>query len=204
MKLFETRNIKFNNLIYKDITIEEKKITFIKGRSGGGKTTLFRFLNKTNTPDSGEIFYKGKNLKELNSLELRKKVLLINQQLYLFKGSVSDNFKTFYEYAEKKCLSEKEIKKFLNLCCINIELGKNVQTLSGGEKQRVFLAINLSFEPDIFLLDEITSALDSKTSKKLMENLIDYFKENQKTAVIISHSEEIIRNFAEEIIEIGE
>lgn len=204
MKLFEVRGIKFNNLIYKDIAIEEKKITFIKGRSGGGKTILFRFLNKTNTPDFGDIFYRGKNLKELNSLELRKKVLLINQHPYLFKGSILENFKIFYEYAEKKSLSEKEIKNFLNLCCLNIELEKNIQTLSGGEKQRVFLAINLSFDTEVFLLDEITSALDSKTSKELMKNLIDYFKENQKTAVFISHSEEIIRNFAEDIIEIGE
>lgn len=99
MTLITTKDLVFNNMIeYPDMTIEKGKMTFIQGASGSGKSTLFRLFNATINPSQGTIYYNKVDISTINALELRRKILLINQQVYLFDGTIADNFRQFHAY----------------------------------------------------------------------------------------------------------
>ena len=197
----ETRGLEFLDLLrYPDLAIEENKTTFILGESGCGKSTLLRLLNATLLPSAGEIFYRGKNVRQLEVLPYRRKVLLASQDVYLFDGSIRENFDAYYQLREDPPIGEEDIRRFLSLCCLDFELNTPCGRLSGGERQRVFLAICISFGFDLLLLDEPTSALDEKTARQLMTNLKDYISAQGKTLAAVSHSRELAEAFGDRII----
>lgn len=199
--IVETRGLEFLDLLrYPDLAIEENKTTFIQGESGCGKSTLLRLLNATLLPSAGEIFYRGKNIRQLEVLPYRRKVLLASQDVYLFDGSIRENFDAYYQLREDPPIGEEDIRRFLSLCCLDFELNTPCGRLSGGERQRVFLAICISFGFDLLLLDEPTSALDEKTARQLMTNLKDYISAQGKTLAAVSHSRELAEAFGDRII----
>ncbi len=199
--IVETRGLEFLDLLrYPDLAIEENKTTFILGESGCGKSTLLRLLNATLLPSAGEIFYRGKNVRQLEVLPYRRKVLLASQDVYLFDGSIRENFDAYYQLREDPPIGEEDIRRFLSLCCLDFELNTPCGRLSGGERQRVFLAICISFGFDLLLLDEPTSALDEKTARQLMTNLKDYISAQGKTLAAVSHSRELAEAFGDRII----
>nr|WP_308741910.1 ATP-binding cassette domain-containing protein [uncultured Anaerocolumna sp.] len=199
--LFETKNLSFNQIIkYKDIQIKEGKVSFIVGKSGSGKSTLLKLFNGTLPPSNGTIYYHDRDISQMDTITLRKEVLLISQAVYLFDGCIEDNFKEFYRYRDMPAPSEEVMKEFLKLCCIPFSLDKDCTTMSGGEKQRVYIAIYLSFLPKVIMLDEPTSALDKENSNDLIENLIAFAKDKGITVIIVSHDPKITDKFAEEII----
>jgi putative ABC transport system ATP-binding protein len=201
--ILETKDLVFNNMIfYQDIQISKHKVNFIVGKSGSGKSTLLRLFNGILSPSSGNILYLGKDINSIDTIELRKEILLISQSVYLFDMSIRDNFNQFYEYRNLPFLSDKEIKDLLNICCIDFPLEKDCTTMSGGEKQRVFIAIYLSFLPKIIMLDEPTSALDKENSHQVIQNIINFCKEKEITPIIISHDSFLTENFSEQTIKI--
>ena len=201
--IFETKNLSFNNMIqYKDIQIKEGKVNFIIGKSGTGKSTLLRLFNGTLSPSDGSIFYNGNDILQMDTITLRKEVLLISQSVYLFDGSIEDNFKEFYGYRDMAEPSQEVMMEFLKLCCIPFPLDKDCTTMSGGEKQRVYIAIYLSFLPKVIMLDEPTSALDKENSNDVIENLITFAKGKGTTVIIVSHDPKLTEKFAEEVINI--
>ncbi len=199
--MIKVENLCFKNKIYyQDFEIRENTINFISGDSGTGKSTLLKLFNKTETQSNGEIYYQGKNVKEINSLELRKEIKLISQNTHLFQFSIKENFNLYYEYCEMEQLSEDEMKYYLNLLEANFPLDKHCNYLSGGEKQRVYLAICLSLGGKLILLDEPTSALDKELSIKVLHNIIKYIKDNNKTLVVISHDQKLVEMYAENTV----
>lgn len=193
-------NVSYKKIInYPNIDINNKT-TFICGRSGSGKTTLLRLMNNTISPEKGVIYYKDKNIDEYDVIELRKKIILVTQDVFLFEGTIRENFKKFYEYRNEK-IGDEEIKKYLEICVIDFDLDSLCTNMSGGERQRIYIAICLSFKPEVILLDEPTSALDEKTANKLMENII---KIEDLNIVVVSHDKENAKKYAEEIICLGE
>ncbi len=193
----------FMDLInYPEIQIEENCTTFISGKSGCGKSTLFKLLNATLSPSKGTIFFRNKDIEELNPIEYRRKVLLASQDAYLFDGTIMENFQLYYESRETKLINENEIKEALSLCCADISLETQCSILSGGERQRVFLAICLSFNPEVILLDEPTSALDGNTAMTVLENIIKHCRQNNITPVIVCHDRKLVDYFADKIIEL--
>lgn len=203
--ILETKNLSFNESIeYKDIQVEKNKANFIVGKSGTGKSTLLRLFNGTLSLSSGSIYYSGKDINEIDTIFLRQELLLVSQTVFLFDASIKENFKQYYSYRDMAPPSADEMKYFLDLCSVPFSLDSDCTIMSGGERQRVYIAIFLSFKPKVLMLDEPTSALDKQTSTIVMNNILDYCKVNEITIVAVSHDANLTEKFAENIITIGE
>lgn len=201
--ILKTKELSFQNMIhYDEIQVPSKKVNFIVGSSGTGKSTLLRLFNGTLSPSSGSIYYEEKDIETIDTIELRKEILLISQSIYLFDGSIEDNFRQFYEYRGLEVPSQDDMKYFLDICCIPFELNKDCTTMSGGERQRVYIAIFLSFQPKIIMLDEPTSALDKENSHNVIRNVLTFCKEKGITVIVVSHDPNLTETFAENMITI--
>jgi putative ABC transport system ATP-binding protein len=199
--IFTISDLSFLDFIaYPPLTIECGKATFICGESGCGKSTLLRLLNATLSPSSGQILYKGNSIASMNTITLRREVLLVAQAVYLFDGTIRENFEQFYNYCEKPCISEEKMKAYLLLSCADFSLNASCETMSGGERQRVFLAICISFLPEVLMLDEPTSALDEATSDRLFTQLKEFCKNNHITLITVCHNQNLTDTFADCII----
>ncbi len=199
--MLKTKKLNFKDIIfYDDVHIIEGKINFITGESGCGKSTLLKLFNRTENFSSGEILYKGKDITEFDSIELRKEIKLISQTTFLFSGTIQNNFNLFYEYCECPALSCEEMERFLRLTEANFPLDTICDNLSGGEKQRVYIAICLSMKAKVIMLDEPTSALDYNLSVRVLSNIVSYIKENRLTLIVISHDQKLTELFAENVI----
>lgn len=201
--LFRTQNLNYNGMInYPDIIIEKGKINFIIGESGCGKSTLLKLFNMFYSPKKGEIFYNGELLSLKETLSLRKEVSLVSQEVFLFDDTISENFRQFYEYREEKVPKNEYIKKMLEICCIDFALDKDCTTMSGGERQRVYTAIFLSFKPKVVMLDEPTSALDEKNSVLMIANILAFCKEYGIEVIIVTHDYRIRDQFFGNVIKL--
>lgn len=201
--VFETKNLIFNNSIsYPNMKITRNSCTFIVGKSGTGKTSLLKLFNGSLMASKGYIYYNNENIKDIDTIELRKEVSLISQDVFLFDKSIKDNFKEFYDYREAEMISDSEIKSFLNIASIDFPLDIDCSKMSGGERQRVYIAIYLSFIPKVLLLDEPSSALDEENKYNMLENIIKFAKKENITIIIVSHDKDIINKFADNIIRI--
>ncbi|MCL2036988.1 MAG: energy-coupling factor ABC transporter ATP-binding protein [Oscillospiraceae bacterium] len=201
MPLFTLENVDFKNIItYPRIEIQQNALTFICGESGSGKSTLLKLLNGVISPSDGIITYSGKNLDEYTPVMLRREVLLCGQSAFLFEGSIWDNFNKYRDYRELPPLSPEEARKYLKICAADFSLESPCDTMSGGERQRVFIAICLSFCPKVLLLDEPTSALDDTTANTLMSNVKEFCKRENITLIVISHSKTLAATYADYII----
>lgn len=203
--LLSTKSLVFNEMIsYPDINIERGNILFLSGASGCGKSTLFRLLNATHSPSSGSIFYNGEDIAALDTIALRRKIILAGQAYYLFKGTIEENFRIFHRYNESEMPEKSALEEYLKMCCVDFASDAPCDTMSGGEKQRVFLSAALSMKPEVLLLDEPTSALDAKTANQVMENILAFCKQNRTTLLVISHDKALQDKYAETVIELTE
>lgn len=196
------------SVIYKDILdinylkIEKNKITSITGESGSGKTTLLRLLNKMISPDGGSVLFNGEDIESINSVELRRKVAMLSQSPVIFEGNVRDNLLMGLKFSEKELASDETLIDILKSIHLKKGLDENPSNFSGGEKQRLALGRIIVMNPDVFLLDEPSSALDDDTAKDVISSLCSYVKANNKTLIMISHSKALSREFSDEIVEL--
>lgn len=201
--ILKANNVIFKSIIkYPEIEIPQGKTTFLQGPSGCGKSTLLKLFNGTLSPDSGEIYYDDKNIEKLDTILLRQEVLLAGQSVYLFQGTILDNFKQYYEYRELKMPSEDEIKYFLSICWADFPLETICDTMSGGERQRVYIAISTSFMPKVLMLDEASSALDYTSAHGLFKNIKEFCTKKGITLLAISHDVSLAKLYADEIIKL--
>lgn len=199
--LFAIRELRVNNIInVNHLDIKKDKVTCITGESGAGKSTLLKTLNKMITPDSGEIFYKGTSLKEIDSVQHRRKVIMLSQVPLIFPGTIKDNLIMAYKLNGKKPCDDEILKQALHNMQMTKELHGDAGTLSGGEKQRLALARILLLKADVYLLDEPTSALDEDTEMMILEYFIREIKKKQASLLMITHSNTVNEQFAEERI----
>lgn len=191
----------FMNIIaYPDIRIEEKKMTFVGGESGCGKSTLLKLFNATLSPSAGTILFHGEDIKGLDTIALRRKVLLASQDVYLFDRTIRENFDAFYGCRDEKPIDDNAIRAVLSLCCADFPLNTQCAVLSGGERQRIFLAVCLSFSPEVLLLDEPTSALDGKTAHQLLAQIKEFCGLHGITTVIVCHDKTLAEAYADRVI----
>jgi putative ABC transport system ATP-binding protein len=202
--MFKIENLKYKNILdIESLIIPSEKITSILGASGSGKTTLLRHLNKLISPDNGNLFYFDKSLVETDSIELRRKVVMLSQNPAIFPGTIKDNLLLGLKFSEKPLPLESKLDEILKMIKLNKSLNENAENLSGGEKQRLALGRVILMEPEVFLLDEPSSALDEETANLLIEKLVTYVKATNKTLIMVTHSKAIASKFSDNIIEIS-
>ena len=201
--ILQTRGLAFQEMIrYPDLDLQPLRTTFITGPSGCGKSTLLHLMNASLEPSAGQILYRGTDLAKLDTVALRREVLLIRQSAFLFDRSIRENFTLYHDYRGQACPSQEEVRRCLDTALADFPLDQNCATLSGGERQRVYLAIGLSFRPKVLLLDEPTSALDAATGRALLERLLPACGERGVTPIIVSHDPVLTREFAQDLIEL--
>lgn len=188
--LFNLENIFYsvqNQTILNNInlTIEAGDFITISGPSGSGKSTLLKMLASMITPTSGCLTYKGKTLKKEQITDYRKEVSYFFQQPTLFDDTVMDNLKFPFDIRQAE-FDKSRVTKLLKRFKLNESyLDKKIIDLSGGEKQRIAFVRNLVFEPDVLLLDEVTSALDDENKEIIQQFITEDLKD--KTIIWVTH-----------------
>ncbi len=201
--MFLLRKVKYKHILdIQHLSIRENRITCIVGESGSGKTTLLRLLNKLISCDSGEIYYKEQELASINSIDLRRKIVMLPQQPAIFPGNIRDNLLIGLKFAEQPVVQDTELQHTLKMVHLKNKLDDPSDTLSGGEKQRLALGRIILMKPEVFLLDEPSSALDDETERMIIEQLVAHTKENQNSLIMVTHSRNIAQTYADDIIEI--
>ena len=201
--MFKLKDVKFKDILnVKDIELEEKMITAILGSSGGGKTTFLKLLNNMITADQGMIKYKGGEIESYDPVKLRREVVMLPQDPKIFKGTIKENFELTEEIAGNKASKKLNYNELLNKVSLTQNIDDFADNLSGGEKQRLALARVMLLEPKVLLLDEPSSSLDKITEEKIINMVVDYAKENNRTLIMVTHSPEIAEKFADKIINI--
>lgn len=195
-----------------DVSLDIKKgeIVAIIGGSGAGKSTLLNAISGRVKPDSGEVFYKGNDLFEYYEV-LNSQIAFVPQKDIMHSRLT---VRETLDYAARlRCSSdmkkkerEERVDKVINKLDIqkisdnNNLVGRNV---SGGQKKRVSIGIEMISDPELFFLDEPTSGLDPGTEKHLMDSLQRMARVNNKTIVLVTHST-LVFEYCDKIIVMGE
>lgn len=185
---YGTRKLVLENI---NMTINAGEKIALVGESGSGKTTLSKLLMNFYPWEKGEIFIGDYNLKDINLEALRNRIAYISQDIFLFSGTIKENLELGNEDATMADIIEacrlSKADEFINNMPLRYEtmLEENGANLSGGQKQRLAIARALLKKPDILIMDEATSNLDSITEKAI-EKTINSLSRNI-TTIIIAH-----------------
>ena len=173
------------------LSIKEGEHLTITGPSGSGKSSLLKLLAALVSPSSGQLFYQGQELGDLDPVAYRREVSYCFQQPVLFGQTVRDNVAFPFEIRQIPFDQERVLTALARLNLGPEFLEKPIKDLSGGEKQRVALVRNLLFEPKVLLLDEVSSGLDEKTKILLRTFLKDLHQEGV-TLIEVTHDQQEI------------
>ncbi|MDR0268056.1 peptidase domain-containing ABC transporter [Paenibacillus sp.] len=174
-----------------DMSIEQGQKIALVGESGSGKTTLIKLLMQLYTNEQGDILINGNNIKDIHIDTLREKIAYIPQDTFFFSGTIRENLclgvddQIEFEQIVEACKTA-QAHGFINQFPLryNTMLEENAANLSGGQKQRLAIARAILKKPDILIMDESTSNLDSTTERAVSET-INGFK--GITTIIIAH-----------------
>ncbi len=176
-------------------TVARTGLTAVVGPSGAGKSTLLRLLNRLDDPDAGDVSCDGRNVRDYDVLDLRRRVQHVGQVPVTFAGSVADNLAMADPDADADALLER-----VGLSPALAD--RRADVLSVGEAQRLSLARALACGPEALLLDEPTSALDT-ASKGGVEQLIRSLADGGLTVVLVTHEARQATELADAVIEVA-
>ena len=198
-----------DSLVLDDVSfdIQAGKSIALVGASGSGKTTICSLLPRFYDVSEGRITIDGKDVRKLTLQSLREQIGLVQQDVYLFCGSIRENI----AYGRPDASMEEiiEAAKKANIHEFIMELPDGYETfvgergtrLSGGQKQRISIARVFLKNPPILILDEATSALDNESERFIQQSLEELAKD--RTTITIAHRLSTIRN-ADEILVVAE
>ncbi|GIM52120.1 bacteriocin cleavage/export ABC transporter [Capnocytophaga cynodegmi] len=172
--------------------IEKGKTTAIVGESGSGKTTLASLLQNLYPLKSGKILIGDYDVQYVSNYSLRNIVSVVPQQIDLFSGNVIDNIALGEDIPNIQRViditKKLDILDFIEKLPNGFQtyLGENGSQLSGGQKQRIAIARALYKNPEILILDEATSSLDT-ASEQIIQKTLNEFKAQDKTMIVIAH-----------------
>lgn len=202
-KSYEDGKIKALNGV--NLTIADGEFVSIIGPSGSGKSTLLNMFGALDIPDSGYINVAGQDLstsKKLNEFRAQKIGFIFQLHNLIPNISVVENIE-IPMYTQKMSSKEMRVKalKLLDDVGLNDKAEILPNKLSGGERQRVAIARALANDPSIILADEPTGSLDSKTSSKILKQLIDLHEDKNVTLIIVTHDMDVAK-LADRVIEV--
>ena len=185
-------NVSFN--------IDKNKITAIVGPSGAGKSTIVNLLTQLYEPSGGEIKIDSLNIKEINKSSFLRRIGYIGQETFIFNNSIRENIR--FGLAAEDCTDEQivEAAKLANAHDFIMETENGYETiigdmgmkLSGGQRQRLAIARALLRKPELLILDEATSSLDTISEMNVMDAINNISRE--ATLLIIAHRLSTIQN----------
>jgi ATP-binding cassette, subfamily C, bacteriocin exporter len=175
-----------------NLTIKRGEVTAIVGESGSGKSTLVSLLQNLYPLRSGTIRIGGFDLNHFTSQSLRRCITVVPQRIDLFAGDVTGNI-ALGEH-------EPDMERIIKVCeklgmlrfieelphGFNTYIGENGATLSGGQRQRIAIARALYRDPEVLILDEATSSLDS-VAEGFVKRAVEYLRNDGKTVIVIAH-----------------
>lgn len=200
---FRLENVRYKDILnIDDLRIPDNKTVCLTGKSGSGKTTLMKLLNGMISPDSGNVYADGESVGKMDLVELRRDVTMLQQTPSIFEGTIEHNLNIGRRFAGTDPATDEEMKRALESVRLNKSLDDNADELSGGEKQRLAFARVLLLSPKVLLLDEPTSALDEDTAHDIMRDVLDKFRENGQSVIIVTHAQSIVDAFGEYVIKL--
>ena len=184
----------------KDVSLRIEKGEFIgiAGKSGAGKSTIISLLSSIYEPDTGSIKCEGVDIRDYSLESWREKMAVVRQQSFIFNDTLEENIRVGRRNADKDEVKEicrmAEIDEFLEELPegLETEIGDNGVKLSGGQRKRVSIARALLKDPDILILDEATSELDSGLEKKVHENIED--SDREYGIIAVAHRLSTLKN----------
>ena len=187
--IYDDTNIKaLNNVSF---TVKKGETLAILGKTGSGKSSVLTLISRLYDATDGTILIDGIPIKEVHLFNLRNNIGIVPQDAFLFSDTIKNNIKFGKEDATDEEVVAAAIKASVHDNIINFTkkyetvLGERGITLSGGQKQRVSIARALIKNPEILLLDDCLSAVDTETEETILTNLLEYCK--NKTTIIVSN-----------------
>jgi ATP-binding cassette subfamily B protein len=204
-----------DNQVLKNINLEIKRgeVTAFVGASGAGKSTMLALILKFITPNNGDIFIDDENLKILNTKDIRKNIALVQQQPFLFSGTIIDVIRMGRDFTKEEVIESARKANAHNFIQklpekYETEITERGSNFSGGQIQRIAIARAILGNPSILLLDEATSALDAESESEVQKGLNRAMK--NRTVIVIAHrlattqeANKIVVFDKGEIIEVG-
>ena len=186
-------------------TLKRGQKLAVFGRTASGKSTIAELLARIFDVTSGQILIDGKDIREHNLEDIRKNIAYVPQDSFLFSDTVANNI----QFGLEDPAEIEEIQKYAAFASVHDDieklpqeyqtiLGERGVTLSGGQKQRVSIARALIKNPQMVIMDDALSAVDTQTEQKIMHYFQTYL--NDKTAVIITHRANNLLNYDKIIV----
>jgi ABC-type methionine transport system ATPase subunit len=180
-----------------DAGIPDGEITAVVGPSGAGKSTLLRAINRLIEPSSGEVYLDGEPTSGVDPSELRRRVGMVFQVPALFGESVEEAVL----YGARLSGKDADPRRLLGMVGLDASLaGRDPQSLSVGQQQRITMARALALEPEALLLDEPTSALDEAARSRIEDLVRDLNARLGLTMVFVSHDLAQVERVADRVV----
>jgi len=192
------KNIEFSYSSSKHTSVENANVELkagevaaFVGMSGSGKTTLVKLILGLYKPLKGKLLFNGKDSKEIDYEEFRKKIGLVSQETQLFAGTIKENLLfASPDASEKECINALKLASAMSIVergekGIDTKIGEGGIKISGGERQRLAIARALLRNPELLIFDEATSSLDSLTEKEITKTIKNISKKRPNMITIL-------------------
>ncbi len=184
------------------LVVKPGEFVGVVGPTGAGKTSLFRLLNRLQSPASGQLFLEGKPLEHWPIAQLRQRVVLMAQESRLLGMTVEAALAYPLQLQGiSPAQVTQRVRHWITQCQIPADwLGRSELELSGGQRQRVAIARALLMEPTVLLLDEPTSAQDVGSAARLLRQVTEQVRGRGLTVLMSNHQLEWIEQFCDRIL----
>lgn len=201
MTILETRNLSRvveGDRIVDDVSVSipESSVIAVVGPSGSGKSSFLRLLDRLDEPTDGTVRFEGEDYRTIPPQTLRRRVGLVPQDPALVPGTAFENVARG-PILRGEPVDDSSVTELLERLGLAGYGDRDVEELSGGEKQRVAIARTLLNDPDVLLLDEPTSHLDSTSEERVESLLSELIRDLDLTVVLVTHDEAQARRMAD-------